>query len=154
MRDQGERSDILPRCWSLCLMCRAMTYRRTLSTIRAVSTTSSTTVRMLRYTAPAHLDDPKITFLRALEFCIFPLRTTPVGLQPVTHLSFQKVPEPSPIYVSDLLYIDLQVFCLIHKMDLIPSGQRNIVFVNRKKDLEHLSKPMEVKTYHILIKFT
>lgn len=40
-----------------------------------------------------------------------------------------------------------QVFCLIHKMDLIPSGQRNIVFDNRKKDLEHLSKPMEISCY-------
>ncbi|KAI0210037.1 Ras-related GTP-binding protein A [Lamellibrachia satsuma] len=38
---------------------------------------------------------------------------------------------------------DAQVFCLIHKMDLVQEDQRELIFKEREDDLKRLSKPLE-----------
>ncbi|KAI7684777.1 hypothetical protein SSS_07585, partial [Sarcoptes scabiei] len=38
---------------------------------------------------------------------------------------------------------DTKVFCLIHKMDLIPEDQREYIFMDRESDLKRLSQPLE-----------
>ena len=43
------------------------------------------------------------------------------------------------------LNIIYQIFCLVHKMDLIPKAQREMLFSKRKEELEHLSKPLKVR---------
>lgn len=37
---------------------------------------------------------------------------------------------------------EARIFCLIHKMDLVPEDQREIVFHDRQEDLKRLSKPL------------
>lgn len=38
---------------------------------------------------------------------------------------------------------DAKIFCLIHKMDLVPDDQRDIIFHQREDDLKRLSKPLD-----------
>jgi len=42
---------------------------------------------------------------------------------------------------------DAMIFCLVHKMDLIPKAQREMLFSKRKEELEHLSKPLKISCY-------
>uniref|UniRef100_A0A2C9K638 Ras-related GTP-binding protein n=1 Tax=Biomphalaria glabrata TaxID=6526 RepID=A0A2C9K638_BIOGL len=38
---------------------------------------------------------------------------------------------------------EAQIFCLIHKMDLVQDDQREIIFNERQEDLKRLSKPLD-----------
>jgi len=46
---------------------------------------------------------------------------------------------------------DAKIFCLIHKMDLIPEDQREQVFKAREKDLMELSSPMQLTCFRTSI---
>ena len=40
-----------------------------------------------------------------------------------------------------------QVFCLVHKMDLIVEDQRDLICSEREDDLKRLSKPLQCTCY-------
>ena len=42
---------------------------------------------------------------------------------------------------------DAKIFCLVHKMDLIPEQDRETVFREKEKELQHLSLPLKVTTF-------
>eukprot|EP01112_Ceratiomyxa_fruticulosa_P010985 TRINITY_DN293_c0_g2_i12.p1 TRINITY_DN293_c0_g2~~TRINITY_DN293_c0_g2_i12.p1 ORF type:complete len:268 (-),score=32.98 TRINITY_DN293_c0_g2_i12:504-1307(-) len=42
---------------------------------------------------------------------------------------------------------DAKIFCLIHKMDLIPQDQREIVFRQRAQELQSLSLPLKITCF-------
>lgn len=42
---------------------------------------------------------------------------------------------------------DARIFCLVHKMDLIPEGERDLVFRDKEKELVQLSLPLKVTTF-------
>lgn len=44
-----------------------------------------------------------------------------------------------------------KIFCLIHKMDLVPDDQRDEIFKERQDDLERLSKPLECTCFRTSI---
>ncbi|XP_046853331.1 ras-related GTP-binding protein A-like [Xenia sp. Carnegie-2017] len=44
-----------------------------------------------------------------------------------------------------------KIFCLIHKMDLVPDEQRDEIFTERQSDLERLSKPLECTCFRTSI---
>lgn len=43
--------------------------------------------------------------------------------------------------------LDAKIFCLIHKMDLVQENQREIVFMERKTELERRSQPLGVQCF-------
>lgn len=46
---------------------------------------------------------------------------------------------------------EAKIFCLIHKMDLVPEDQRDLIFRVRQKDLELLSKPLKCTAFRTSI---
>ncbi|XP_006823940.2 ras-related GTP-binding protein A [Saccoglossus kowalevskii] len=46
---------------------------------------------------------------------------------------------------------DARVFCLIHKMDLVQEDQRELIFRERKEDLQRLSKPLDCTCFRTSI---
>eukprot|EP00003_Mantamonas_plastica_P032685 TRINITY_DN900_c0_g1_i3.p1 TRINITY_DN900_c0_g1~~TRINITY_DN900_c0_g1_i3.p1 ORF type:complete len:314 (+),score=97.34 TRINITY_DN900_c0_g1_i3:31-942(+) len=46
---------------------------------------------------------------------------------------------------------DAKIFCLIHKMDLIPDEKRNAVFAKREAELQQLSQPLDVVCFRTSI---
>lgn len=46
---------------------------------------------------------------------------------------------------------DAKIFCLMHKMDLIPEDQRDGVFTERVAEVDAVSKPMDVRCYRTSI---
>ena len=40
-----------------------------------------------------------------------------------------------------------QIFCLIHKMDLIPEDQRDMIFSEREAELKRRSHPLEATCF-------
>eukprot|EP00010_Vexillifera_abyssalis_P006988 CAMPEP_0201546224 /NCGR_PEP_ID=MMETSP0173_2-20130828/2576_1 /ASSEMBLY_ACC=CAM_ASM_000268 /TAXON_ID=218659 /ORGANISM="Vexillifera sp., Strain DIVA3 564/2" /LENGTH=325 /DNA_ID=CAMNT_0047954831 /DNA_START=52 /DNA_END=1025 /DNA_ORIENTATION=- len=65
----------------------------------------------------------------------------------------------SPDVKSDLLYYrscveaimahskDAKIFCLVHKMDLVPESAREKVFSEKEKELVQLSLPLKISTF-------
>ena len=46
---------------------------------------------------------------------------------------------------------DAKIFCLIHKMDLVPEDQRDLIFRTRHDDLKRLSLPLECVAFRTSI---
>jgi Ras-related GTP-binding protein A/B len=46
---------------------------------------------------------------------------------------------------------DAQIFCLIHKMDLVPEEQRDQVFKKRESELVQLSQPFKIVCFRTSI---
>jgi len=46
---------------------------------------------------------------------------------------------------------EAKIFCLVHKMDLVPEEQRDVIFKEREEDLKRLSKPLDCTCYRTSI---
>eukprot|EP01134_Creolimax_fragrantissima_P000358 CFRG0358T1 len=46
---------------------------------------------------------------------------------------------------------DAKIFCLIHKMDLVQEGQRDVIFGDRQKELERRSLPLNITCFRTSI---
>ncbi|XP_015787447.1 ras-related GTP-binding protein A [Tetranychus urticae] len=46
---------------------------------------------------------------------------------------------------------DAKVFCLIHKMDLIPEEKRDLIFLDREAELKKLSEPIDCRCFRTSI---
>ena len=42
---------------------------------------------------------------------------------------------------------DAKIFCLIHKMDLVPEDQREQIFQQRETELKQISLPLKIQSF-------
>ena len=42
---------------------------------------------------------------------------------------------------------DAKIFCLIHKMDLVPEDQREQIFLQRETELKQISLPLKIQAF-------
>lgn len=42
---------------------------------------------------------------------------------------------------------DSKIFCLIHKIDLVPDDQKDVIFKQRENELKQLSLPLKITCF-------